>query len=63
MSKFLHNAVANWKSSLAGILTVVVATGVYFSAVPTGDISQRVAVVITIATGLAKVYLGLLQKD
>lgn len=63
LEKFVVNALVNWKSSLSGLLTFVIATGVYFSAVPSGVMSQKHVLIITLITGLAKVYLGLIQKD
>jgi hypothetical protein len=53
----------NWKTTVQGILSLVVTVGLYFTALPTGAIPQHTAAVITIATGLAKAILGLIQSD
>jgi hypothetical protein len=50
-------------STIAGLLSVVMVAGVYFSTVPATMVNQKVAVWGTLASGLARVLLGLIQKD
>lgn len=68
LSDALSHLLNNWKTTVQAILGVVVATGVYFAAVPTAvlqqnGITQQEIFYATIGFGLAKVYLGLIQKD
>jgi hypothetical protein len=58
----------NWRSTLSGILTALLATGTYFSAVPsatliTHGISQNTIFWMTVVDGLATVYLHMISKD
>ena len=59
----IAHLLANWKTSLQSILSAMIALGVYFTAVPSGVLSQHTVGIITVVTGAAKVILGLLQKD
>jgi len=63
LSDALTHAVTNWKSSVQGVLTVAIAAGTYFTVTPSNVLSQKTVGVITLVTGLAKVMLGLTQKD
>jgi hypothetical protein len=63
MNPIIQHIVTNWKSSLQSILSVVIALGVYFSAIPSGIIDQHTVVILTVITGAAKVLLGLIQSD
>jgi hypothetical protein len=58
----------NWRSTISGILSAVVAAGVYFAAVPTTQlqgigITQKEVMIGTVVVGLAKVYLAMITKD
>ncbi len=68
LSDALTHVITNWKTTAQAVLGVIVATGVYFAAVPTAvlqqnGITQKEIFYATILFGLAKVYLGILQKD
>lgn len=59
---------ANWRSTASGLLSVVIAAGVYFAAVPTTQlqsmgITQKEIFIGTVVTGLAQVYLHMISKD
>lgn len=62
MNAFSHIA-ANWKTSLQGVLSAVIALGTYFTLTPSNVIPQRTVGIITLVTGAAKVILGLIQSD
>lgn len=60
--------VKNWRSTVSGVLSAVIAAGVYFAAVPTEQlqgigITQKEIFIGTIVIGLAKVYLAMITKD
>jgi hypothetical protein len=59
----MSNPLTNWKTSASGILSFITATGAVLTALPTGTIPQRWAAGVTIASGLAKAYIGLISKD
>jgi hypothetical protein len=63
MNPILSHLLTNWKTSVQGVLSVTIAMGTYFAAVPSAQISQHTAGSIAVATGAAKVILGLLQSD
>jgi hypothetical protein len=63
MNPILQHLVTNWKTSLQGILSAVIALGVYLAAVPTTVIPQHTAAIIAVIVGAAKVLLGLVQSD
>lgn len=59
----MNMILTHWKTTVSSVLTVLIATGTYFMAVPSTIISQKWATIITIVVGLAKVWLGLVQQD
>ena len=68
MNVIFEHVIKNWKSTVSGFLTMFLATGTYFAAVPTATlqqhgVSQNLIFWLTVATGLAKVWLGMIQKD
>jgi hypothetical protein len=68
MNPIIQHLLTNWKSSVANFLTVVIATGTYFAAVPSATlqsagVTQNEIFIGTCIVGLAKVYIGLIQKD
>jgi hypothetical protein len=68
MNAILAHLMANWKTSVANLLTLIIVTGGYFAAVPTAalqqhGVSQNMIFWATIAVGVSKMYLGLIQKD
>ena len=68
MNAILQHIVGNWKTTVSGILSAIIATGVYFAAVPTAvlqenEITQKEIFWATVVFGLAKVFLGLIQSD
>lgn len=63
MNPILQHLISNWKTSLQGILSAVIALGVYLAAVPTTVIPQHTAAIIAVIVGAAKVLLGLIQSD
>ena len=68
LSDALTHLVNNWKTTVSGLLTVTITAGAYFAAVPTAvlqqnGITQKEIFWGTCAVGLAKVFLGLIQKD
>lgn len=62
MNKLQH-ALINWKSSLSGFLSFVIATGAVITAVPNHIISQKWSGIATVAVGMAKAWLGLIATD
>lgn len=68
MNIAIAHIIANWKTTLSSILTTLLATGTYFAAVPTAilqqnGVSQQEIFWATCTFGVAKIILGLLQKD
>lgn len=72
MQKWIINGVTyfvqNWKSTAANFLTLVVMTGGYFAMIPVATlqqhgVSQNECFWATAGFGLAKLYVGILQKD
>lgn len=60
--------VRNWRSTVSGVLSAVIAAGVYFAAVPSEQlqglgITQKEIFIGTTIIGLAKVYLAMITKD
>jgi hypothetical protein len=58
----------NWKSTVAGLLTLIIITGGYFLAIPS-DVLQMHGVTQneifwgTVVCGVAKLYVALITKD
>jgi hypothetical protein len=63
VNTLVNHIIANWKTTVQGILSLVVTIGLYFTALPSGAIPQKYAAILTIATGLAKAILGSIQSD
>jgi len=68
LSDALNHFAQNWKTTVSAILTTIIAAGVYFAAVPTSllqqnGITQTEIFWGTVVVGLAKVILGVIQKD
>lgn len=63
MNPILNHLLTNWKTSVQGLLSVTIALGVYFTAIPSGVIDQKTVGIITVVTGAAKVLLALIQSD
>lgn len=64
----IPDLLANWKSTVANLLTLLVVTGGYFTAIPAAmlqqnGITQHEIFWATVIFGLAKVYVGLITKD
>ncbi len=57
------SAVRNWKTTLQSVLTVLIAIGTYCAVTPGQVIPQHIAQYVFFGTGLAKMLLGLTQKD
>ena len=58
----------NWKSTAANFLTLVVITGGYFAVIPVATLQQHGVTQNemfwgTVVCGVAKLWIGLLQKD
>ena len=63
-----QHLIANWKTTASNLLTLIVVTGSYFAAVPSTalqqhGVSQNEIFWGTIIVGLAKIYIGIIQKD
>ena len=68
MNAILTHLAANWKSTAANVLTLVVITGGYFAVIPVATLQQHGVTQnemfwATVVCGLAKLYVGLIQKD
>jgi hypothetical protein len=60
--------VQNWKSTAANVLTLIITTGAFFTAIPSATlqqhgITQNEIFWGTVACGLAKLYVGIITKD
>jgi hypothetical protein len=58
----------NWRSTVSGLLTLVVITGGYFAAVPATllqqhGVTQNQIFWGTVISGLAKLYIAIITKD
>ena len=67
-NKAVAHLTANWKSTVSNALTLIVVTGAYFAAIPTAilqqhGITQNEIFWATVVCGLAKLYVGIIQKD
>lgn len=63
MNPIIAHLLGSWKTSLQGMLSAAVALGTYFTITPSGVLPQHTVAMITLATGAAKVLLGLIQSD
>ena len=68
MNSLWTHLVENWKSTAANLLTLIVITGGYFTAMPSTilqqhGVSQNAIFWGTVITGLAKLYIGIITKD
>jgi len=68
MNAMLTHIVENWKSTAANLLTLIVITGGYFTAMPSAmlqqhGVTQNEIFWGTVLTGLAKMYIGIITKD
>lgn len=64
----LTHLIENWKSTVANLLTLVITAGAFFSAIPNqvlqqNGITQKEIFWGTCVVGLAKLFVGLVQKD
>ena len=63
LSDGLTHALLNWKTTAQGVLSVLIALGVYFSAIPPGQFSPHTIQSLTVLTGALKVLIGFVQSD
>ena len=61
LSDALTHFLTNWKTSVAGALTLAVVTAAYLLTVPT--IPHSLTVPLTIIAGLGKIYISVIQSD
>jgi hypothetical protein len=59
----IQHAFVNWKSTVSGLLSFVIATGAVITAIPNHIVSSKVSGIATIAVGLAKAWVGLIATD
>lgn len=64
MKALLYNRlVLNWKSTLGGFLTVIVALSAAGFFAPNPFINTKLALAFTSISGMAKILLGVLSED
>jgi hypothetical protein len=59
----IQHLIGNWKTSLSGLLTSLIALGTYFTVTPSNLIPQKTVGILTLVVGAAKILLGLIQSD
>jgi hypothetical protein len=63
LSDALTHLIQNWKTTVSGVLTLMVTGGAYLTLAPPPGFTAKEIGWATFATGLAKVWLSLIQKD
>jgi hypothetical protein len=63
MTITIPDVLQNWKSTVSGLLTLLVVGGAYLTTNPPPGLSAREMGWATFVGGLAKIYLALIQKD
>jgi len=59
----LQHALINWKTSVGGFLSFVIATGAVITAEPSHFLPPKWSGAATVAVALAKVWIGLISSD
>jgi len=59
----MNTILLNWRTSLSGFLSFVIATGAVFTALPPAWLNPKYSAGLTIAVGLAKAWVGMISKD
>ena len=59
----MNHILTNWRTSLSGFLSFVIATAAVFTALPPAWLNPKYSAALTIASGLAKAWVGLISKD
>ena len=59
----MNHILTNWRTSLSGFLSFIIATGAVFTAMPPNWLNPKYSAGLTIAVGLAKAWVGMISKD
>ena len=59
----MNHILTNWRTSLSGFLSFIIATGATLTALAPPWLNPKWSGAITVASGLAKAYVGLISKD